>query len=196
MPRTYDDIAPHYDKAMRPIDRWFLASLRTRALSRLPACGRILEIGAGTGGNFNLYPLATLAVATEPSTGMLREAAQKKLPPALSLVQSCAERLPFPENSFDAAFATLVFCSLASPAQAFSELRRVVKTDGMIVLLEHVRPEGLLGPVFDLLNLLTEPLFEDHFNRRTAAAAIAAGLKDVTVEKRFLGIINIIAARV
>jgi ubiquinone/menaquinone biosynthesis C-methylase UbiE len=196
MPRTYDDIAPHYDKAMRPIDRWFLASLRTRTLRRLPASGRILEIGAGTGGNFNLYPLETIAVATEPSGGMLREATRKTRPSALSLVQSCAEQLPFPENSFDAAFATLVFCSLASPAQAFSELRRVVKTGGMIVLLEHVRPEGLLGPIFDLLNLLTEPLFEDHFNRRTAATAIAAGLKDVTVEKRFLGIINIIAARV
>jgi ubiquinone/menaquinone biosynthesis C-methylase UbiE len=196
MPRTYDDIAPHYDKAMRPIDRWFLASLRATALSRLPASGRILEIGAGTGGNFNLYPLDTFAVATEPSRGMLREATRKKRPSALSLVQSCAEQLPFPENSFDAAFATLVFCSLASPAQSFSELRRVVKPGGSIVLLEHVRPEGVLGPVFDLLNLLTEPLFDDHFNRRTAATAIAAGLKDVTVEKRFLGIINIIAARV
>jgi ubiquinone/menaquinone biosynthesis C-methylase UbiE len=196
MPRTYDDIALHYDKAMRPIDRWFLASLRTRALGRLPKSGRILEIGAGTGGNFNLYPLDTFTVATEPSRGMLHEATRKKRPAALSLVQSRAEQLPFPENSFDAAFATLVFCSLASPAQAFSELRRVVKTGGTIVLLEHVRPEGLLGPIFDLLNLLTEPLFEDHFNRRTAATASAAGLKDVAVEKRFLGIINIIAARV
>ncbi len=181
---------------MRPLDRWFLASLRTRALSRLPASGRILEIGAGTGGNFDLYPPATVAVATEPSSGMLREAAQKKRPPALSLVQSCAEQIPFPENSFDAAFATLVFCSIASPAQAFSELRRVVKPGGIIVLLEHVRPGGLLGPLFDLFNLFTVPLFDDHFNRRTAAIAQAAGLKDVTVEKRCLGVINIIAGRV
>jgi hypothetical protein len=66
----------------------------------------------------------------------------------------------------------------------------------MIVLLEHVRPEGMLGPVFDLLNLLTEPLFDDHFNRRTAATVVAAGLKDVSIEKKLLGIINIITARV
>lgn len=196
MPQTYDDIAPHYDKAMRRLDRWFLSSLRTRALSRLPAYGRILEIGAGTGGNFDLYPPATLAVATEPSSGMLREAAQKKRPSALSLVQSCAEQIPFPENSFDAAFATLVFCSIASPGQAFSELRRVVKPGGLVILLEHVRPDGLLGPLFDLLNLFTEPLFDDHFNRRTALAAEAAGLTNVTVEKKCLGIINIIAGRV
>jgi ubiquinone/menaquinone biosynthesis C-methylase UbiE len=194
--RTYDEIAPHYDKAIRPLDRWFLAALRAKALRHLPASARILEIGAGTGGNFKLYPADTFAVATEPSNGMLREAIAKKPGPTVHLVQSCAEQLPFPENSFDAAFATLVFCSLGSPEHAFSELRRVVKAGGVIVLLEHVRPEGILGPVFDLLNLLTEPLFDDHFNRRTAATALAAGLKDLTIEKKLLGIINIITARV
>ncbi len=194
--RTYDDIAPHYDKVMRRFDRWFLAPLRSATIARLPTEGRILEIGAGTGANFHLYPPAVSTVATEPSAGMLREATRKTRAPTVHLLQGCAEQLPFSENHFDAAFATLVFCSLAEPEQAFSELCRVVKPGGLIVLLEHVRPDGLLGPVFDLLNLFTEPLFDDHFNRRTARAAEAAGLRNVTVDEKCLGIINIIAGRV
>jgi ubiquinone/menaquinone biosynthesis C-methylase UbiE len=112
------------------------------------------------------------------------------------LVQTSAEQLPFPDASFDAAFATLVFCSVASPQKAFAELRRVVRPNGTIALLEHVRPTGLLGFFFDALSLLTVPLFDDHFNRRTADEARRAGLQLVRVEQRVLGIINLIVCRV
>lgn len=195
-PTTYDRIASHYDRAVRPLDRWFLARLRANTLRYLPEGARVLEIGAGTGLNFVFYPPNTLGVASEPSGEMLRRAAEKDRPENVRLVQSCAEQIPFKNNTFDAAFATLVFCSVAHPDTAFNELRRVVKPGGIVLLLEHVRPNGLLGPVFDLLNLLTVPLFDDHFNRRTAAAAEAAGLKIVKIEKSLLGIINLIACRV
>jgi ubiquinone/menaquinone biosynthesis C-methylase UbiE len=196
MPRTYDEIAPHYDKAMGPLDRWFLARLRAKTLSYLPAGAHVLELGAGTGLNFVFYPKDSDGVATEPSGEMLRIASQKKRPGNVGLVQSCAEQLPFKDNTFDAAFATLVFCSLSRPNDAFNELRRVVKSGGTVLLLEHVRPGGLLGPVFDLLSLITVPLFNDRFNRRTANAAHAAGLEVVKIEKSLLGIINLIACRV
>jgi ubiquinone/menaquinone biosynthesis C-methylase UbiE len=127
---------------------------------------------------------------------MLRIAKEKERPERVGLVQSCAEQLPFADDTFDAAFATLVFCSLAQPAAAFAELRRVVKSGGTVILLEHVRPSGVLGPVFDLLNLFTVPLFDDHFNRRTAKAAHAAGLEVTTNETSLLGIINLISCRV
>jgi ubiquinone/menaquinone biosynthesis C-methylase UbiE len=127
---------------------------------------------------------------------MLKIASQKKRPDNIRLVQSCAEQLPFADDCFDAAFATLVFCSLARPEEAFAELRRVVKQAGTVILLEHVRPNGLLGPVFDLLNLVTVPLFDDHFNRRTAEEAQANGLQLVKVERSLLGIINLISCRV
>jgi ubiquinone/menaquinone biosynthesis C-methylase UbiE len=181
---------------MRRLDRWFLAPLRATTLRQLPAGASVLELGAGTGLNFVFYPPDTVGAATEPSSAMIRLASQKRRPDGVRLVQSCAEQLPFKDSSFDAAFATLVFCSLADPDAAFTELRRVVKPGGAVILLEHVRPNGLLGPVFDLLNLLTAPLFDDHFNRRTAKAAAAAGLEVVTVQKRLLGIINLIACRV
>jgi ubiquinone/menaquinone biosynthesis C-methylase UbiE len=194
--RTYDDLAPQYDKAMRPLERWFLARLRANTLRYLPAGARVLELGAGTGLNFAFYPTNTVGVASEPSSGMLAVASKKEKPNRVRLIQSCAEQLPFKNNSFDAAFATLVFCSLARPAQAFSELRRVVKSGGTVILLEHVRPTGLLGPVFDLLNRITVPLCDDHFNRRTATAAQLAGLSVLRVEASMLGIINLITCRV
>jgi ubiquinone/menaquinone biosynthesis C-methylase UbiE len=194
--RTYDEVAPHYDAAIRPLDRWFLSRLREATLRQLPDNANVLEIGAGTGLNFIYYPANALGVATEPSREMLRLASRKRRPPGIELLQTCGEALPFESKSFDAAFATLVFCSVKSPAEVFAELRRVVRPGGTVLLLEHVRPGGVLGPVFDLLNLITVPLFEDHFNRRTADEAQAAGLEVLRVEKRLLGIINLINCRV
>jgi len=194
--RTYDDIAPHYDNMMRPLDRWFLARLREATFRYLPENARILELGAGTGRNFVYYPTSNLSIASEPNREMLKIASAKQRPDTALLVQSCAEQLPFANDSFDAAFATLVFCSIPHPPEAFAELRRVVKSGGTVILLEHVRPGGLLGPVFDLLNLITVPFFDDHFNRRTGEEAQLNGLQLVKVEKSLMGIINLICCRV
>jgi ubiquinone/menaquinone biosynthesis C-methylase UbiE len=104
--------------------------------------------------------------------------------------------LPFADDSFDAAFAALVFCSVASPAQSFAELRRVVRRGCRVALVEHVRPRGALGYAFDALSLLTVPLFEDHFNRRTVEEARRAGLTIERVENHLLGIVQLIVCRV
>lgn len=192
----YDGIAPNYDAAIRPLQRWFLEGLRQKTFNWLPRDARLLEVGAGTGLNFVFYPPATKGVAAEPSREMLQIAKDKDRPCGIRLVQSCAESLPFEDNSFDAAVATLVFCSVASPQRAFAELRRVVKSGGTILLLEHVRPNGVLGPIFDLVNRITVPLCDDHFNRRTVDDAQAAGLQLQRVEESLMGIMNIIACRV
>ena len=193
---VYDDIAPRYDAAMRPLERWFLARWRAETLGHLPVDSRILEIGAGTGLNFCFYPRGAHGVASELSCEMLKIAGRKNKPEGLNLVQNDAEMLPFKDASFEAAFATLVFCSVSSPQAAFAELRRVTKPGGIIVLLEHVRPHGLLGPLFDVLNFFTTKLFGDHVNRRTVDSARAAGFNVQRVEQRFLGIFNLIVCRV
>jgi ubiquinone/menaquinone biosynthesis C-methylase UbiE len=192
--KRYDRLAAKYDQAIGPLERWFLQRLRLETIAALPVGGRILELGSGTGLNFALYERTLHGVATEPSTEMLRIAAMKPRPDSLQLVQSCAERLPFDDESFDAALATLVMCSVQSPEEVFAELRRVVRPGGTISLLEHVRPDGLLGPLFDLLNLLTAPLVDDHFNRQTCELARRSGLKITNIRKVGLGIINVITA--
>ena len=143
------------------------------------------------------YPPAADGAATEPSREMLRLAQKKPRPAGVRLVQNSAEALPFADDTFDAAFATLVFCSVASPPRAFAELRRVVRAGGRIVLLEHVRPPGLLlGPVSDALSFFTVRLFDDHFNRRTAEEAERAGLRIVSVEPHALGVVQLIVCEV
>lgn len=194
-PAIYDRMAGRYDRAIAPLERMFLARLRAEALHELPPESHILEIGAGTGLNFPFYPHGAHGVASEFSCEMLKVARGKNRPSSVHLVQTSAEQLPFPNASFDAAFATLVFCSLPSPQDAFMELRRVVRPGGQIVLLEHVRPKGLLGYVFDALSVLTVALFDDHFNRRTAQEAGRAGLQLLRVEQRMLGIVNLIVCR-
>lgn len=194
-PARYDDVAQYYERVMSPLQRWGLLRLRQETITQLPA-GRILEIGAGTGLNFVHYPADAHGVATEFSREMLRIADTKTRPPGVQLLQNRAESLPFKNHSFDAAFATLVFCSVESPAQAFAELKRVVRPGGTVLLLEHVRPRGILGPLFDLFNVFTTRLFDDHVNRRTAAMVAEAGLEVVDVKSRLLGIINLIKCRV
>jgi ubiquinone/menaquinone biosynthesis C-methylase UbiE len=192
---VYDRFAPKYDRLIAPLERRFLSRLRSQTLSALPENSRILEVGAGTGLNFPFYPQGTRGVASELSCEMLKVARAKERPARVHLAQSSAEELPFADASFDAAFATLVFCSVASPQRAFAELRRVVRPGGMVALLEHVRPQGVIGFLFDALSLLTVALFDDHFNRRTADEARRAGLQLISVERRALGIVNIIVCQ-
>lgn len=186
----YDKLAKGYDRALAPFEKRFLNRWREETLSFLPANSRILEIGAGTGANFGFYPETKSAVASEISIKMLERARRKTT--KIELVQADAERLPFAANSFDAAFATLVLCSVPKPENAFAELKRVVRKGGRIVLLEHVRPTGVLGVAFDFLNIFTSRLIEDHFNRETAKLAERSGLKLLEVKRKAFGIVNLI----
>jgi len=181
---------------MGPFERWVIPGLRQVALREIPAGALTLEVGAGTGLNFVHYPQDAVGIATEYSREMLKIASEKQRPSGVGLLQNCAEDLPFQNASFDAAFATLVFCSVASPVKALSELRRVVRSGGTVVLLEHVRPGGVLGPLFDFLNLFSSRLFDDHINRQTAETASDVGLEVVKVERSRIGIINLITCRV
>lgn len=177
---TYDKFAAFYDKVLAPFEKRFLSRWRQEALSELPKNADLLELGSGTGLNFRFYPPARKAVSSELSLAMLSVAASRKADNLL--VQADAGQLPFSSDSFDAVFATLVFCSVSDPEAVFKEIERVIRPGGVIILLEHVRPNGVLGFFFDLLNMITVPLIDDHFNRRTADIAEACGL--LIVEKR------------
>jgi len=189
MPAVYDRFAQNYDRCFAPLERLGLAEWRRRALGLVRQDSEILELGCGTGANFQFYPPSRIAVSSELSFEMLEAAMAKKA--GNHLVQADAQSLPFGDDRFDAVIATLVFCSIPDPSVAFSEARRVLRPAGQLVLLEHVRPPGALGYVFDALNKVSEPLFEDHFNRETLATALASGFREGKVERKLLGAVNL-----
>lgn len=189
----YDEFAKYYDRAFAPFEKRYLSAWRREALSHLPSHSVLLELGAGTGANFEFYPSFHTAVASEISIEMIRRAKPKSA--GHLLLQADAQDLPFDDYTFDAAFATLVFCTIPDPKRAFRELTRVVKPGGTIALLEHVRPTGIAGYFFDALSVATVALAGDHFDRETATIAESSGLGVVKLRKMAGGIFNIIVCR-
>ena len=167
---------------LTPLEKNFLATYRRKMMSELPKTPKLLEIGAGTGANFQFYPACEFVAASEISCSMLQLARPKVLTENLYLVQNSAENLPFAANEFDAALATLVFCSVKSPVACFAELQRVVKKR-RTNRFARTRPSAAraFGYIFDFLNMLTVPLFEDHFqsaNRKNGGRGRLKGRKN------------------
>jgi ubiquinone/menaquinone biosynthesis C-methylase UbiE len=129
-----------YDWFVKSSEEAGLRDERRYLLAR--ARGRTLEIGAGTGINVELYPdSVTELVLTEPDPHM-RMQLEKKLTalgrPA-EVIDAGGERLPLPDASVDTVVATLVFCTIPEPEAALAEIARVLKPDGRLLFLEHVR---------------------------------------------------------
>ncbi len=131
-----------YERMARAEERAGMAAIRRDLLAG--ATGRVLEIGAGTGLNFRHYPSAvTEVVATEPDPHMLRRARSGAgdAQGPVEVVQAAAESLPFDDDGFDTAVATLVLCNVQDPPAALGELRRVLRPGGRLLFFEHVRSE-------------------------------------------------------
>jgi SAM-dependent methyltransferase len=129
-----------YDRGMASSERAGLAAHRERLLAA--ARGRVLEIGGGTGANLPFYgPGVTELVLTEPEESMARRLERKlagyRIP--VRVVRAPAEHLPLDTGSFDVAVSTLVLCTVADPARALAELRRVLRPDAPLLFMEHVR---------------------------------------------------------
>jgi ubiquinone/menaquinone biosynthesis C-methylase UbiE len=103
--------------------------------------GRVVEIGAGSGPNFPLYPdSVTELVAVEPEDYLRAKAEQAadRSPLPIRMVDALADRLPFDDASFDAVVVAQVLCSVPSQAEALAELRRVLRPGGELRFYEHV----------------------------------------------------------
>ena len=111
------------------------------------ASGRVIEIGAGTGVNLDLYGDGVedlTLVEPDPHMGaQLRKrlADRHGDPLPAQLVAAPAEALPFPDDTFDTAVATLVLCTIPDPVAAIDELARVLRPGGRLLFIEHVRAE-------------------------------------------------------
>jgi ubiquinone/menaquinone biosynthesis C-methylase UbiE len=162
-------------------ERNFMNPLRREVVGQ--AHGVVLEIGAGNGLNFSFYdPKAVKRVeAIEPNSTMLRYARTRaeaaRVP--IHLTQASVEHLPFANESFDSAVVTLVFCSVDDPLRGLSEVRRVLKPNAPLLMVEHVRAKG--GILVTLQNIITPitRLIDGncHWNRNTESTVVQAGFR-------------------
>jgi ubiquinone/menaquinone biosynthesis C-methylase UbiE len=141
------------------------------------ARGRVLDLGCGTGRNLPLLPAGTRAVGLEPSWPAIERARRRA--PRVALVVGRAEALPFRDAAFDTVLSGLAFCTIADPGGGLLEARRVLRPDGQLRMLEHVRStrpwkarlQDRLQPAWTWLAGGCHP------NRETERAVEAAGFR-------------------
>jgi ubiquinone/menaquinone biosynthesis C-methylase UbiE len=170
-------LAPIYDRLLGPLERGSLGRWRRLTWEAVGGGSPGLEIGAGTGANFSLYPPEASVIGLDVSWRMLAQARKKPDRGDTPLLAADVHALPFRDGAFAWVAATLVFCEVPDPARGLREVGRVLRPGGKLVLLEHVRPTGWRGRAADALSALTAPIWGEHFNRETEAEVRAAGFE-------------------
>jgi len=193
----YNRIAPLYDLMEALIERSCYSKWRKLLWSKVEGA-HILEVGVGTGKNFSYYPHDVEITAIDFSDRMLKRAkdSARKQGVKARLQQMDAQNLEFEDNTFDTVVASFVFCSVPDPIRGLTEIERVCKPGGKVVLLEHVRSANrILGWLMNLANPLVVRMIGANINRRTVDNVIKSGLVVEAVTNLRLGIFKLIEAR-
>jgi ubiquinone/menaquinone biosynthesis C-methylase UbiE len=128
-----------YPRLSQSMERQGVGDHRERLLAGVR--GRVIEVGAGNGLNFEHYPATVtevLAVEPEPHLRRLAEEAAGSAPVPVRVVAGRAERLPAEDGSRDVAVLSLVLCSVRDQRLALAEVSRVLRPGGEIRFYEHV----------------------------------------------------------
>jgi len=168
---------------------------RKKLVSR--ANGNVLEVGIGTGRNLPFYTSGCKITGVDLSERMIEEARKLalNLGIAINLIVMDAENLAFKDSTFDTVLCALSLCTVPNPIRALSEMKRVCRPEGKILILEHARSHNsFLGRVQDWLTPFNVRRIGCHLNRDALGNAKKAGLNIDYVESHISGIINIICA--
>ncbi len=159
------------------------------------ARGLTLEVGCGTGRNLPLYPEGARVVALDPDLGVLLRARSRA--PGIPLVRGSAEALPFRDGAFETVVSGLVFCSVPHPERGLAELRRVLRNDGALRMIEHVRATSRAGArIQDFIQpAWTWACGGCYPNRDTEKNVAAAGFRIDSKSRRASGLLRRFEAR-
>ena len=185
--KVYNRIARIYDVLDLPFEYGRYRPIRQNMFNGLT--GRILDAGTGTGRNMIFYPRGAEVIGIDLSRAMLARAEKrrKRLQKKVDLLEMDVLRTTFPDDHFDAAVATFLFCVLEPEDQlpALRELHRVVRPEGEIRILEYAYSQN---PIKRFIMHLWAPwvrlLYGATFDRDTEQYVPKANLR--IAELRFL----------
>ena len=106
----------------------------------LPVAGDVLEIGFGTGINLPFYQNVEKLYALEPNQDIFKLVSSRIFDSNLELqhLQASAEHIPLADQSIDHVVSTWTLCSVQRLDQVLKEIKRVLKPNGTLHLVEHV----------------------------------------------------------
>ena len=188
--QAYDRWAPIYDLVFGGV----FSKGRDAAIQATNKIGgRVLEVGVGTGISLPLYALQVRIFGTDISEAMLKKAkrrvAELRLKNIEGLAVMDAEKLEFPDNSFDVVMAQYVVTAVPNPEAALDEFARVLRPGGELIILTRVSAdagmrrfiEQKLQPVVRRLGFRTA---EFGWSRYTNWLSAAEGME--LVERRLI----------
>ena len=171
--------AHYYDSFMRSTERGLY---KKRKSLIEPLSGRILEVGSGTGVNYQFYSPDSQIFALDPHRSMLSRA-EEKAPENLSITylhhRICDDKVEhhIKKHSLDAIVSTLVLCSVPDPEKAIERFKYWLKPEGKLIILEHIHADNKVN---QKLQNLINPIwrsFSDgcNLNRNTDQLIMEAG---------------------
>lgn len=140
-----------YDTIMKPLEKNVLTGIREKLIPT--ASGDVLELGYGTGVNFQYYNPASIR-SLYALDKRLRSVAKTRARFPIRFVEGQAEQLSFPDECFDTVVETLVFCSVQDLHASIQEVLRVLKPGGIFIYIDHEKPpERNLSILFRAVNI-------------------------------------------
>lgn len=160
----------------------------------VPQCeGVVLEVGAGSGINFEFYDPQRVSrvLALEPSAGMRRKALKAGCPRSRVPIQWCdlpGEEIALEDECIDSVLLTFSLCTITRYQDALKQVHRVLKPDGKLIFCEHGRsPDQRVGRLQDRLTPFWRTVAGGcHLNRPIFQYLAEAGFDISAGENRYL----------
>jgi ubiquinone/menaquinone biosynthesis C-methylase UbiE len=175
--RIWDRYAARYDRDIVRCERLLFSGGREWATAQ--ARGDVLEVAVGTGRNLPYYGTEVRTLTgVDLSPEMVAKARQRAtaLGRAADLRVGNAHSLDFPEASFDTVVCTISLCNIPDDRAAISEMYRVLRPGGRLVLIDHVASDRWwLLQVQRVFELVTRRTNGDYQTRRPLPIVAARG---------------------